>query len=113
MATLELKLTVPDGTKVTIFGAEGATIVPDDAAREDNIERYWRDYLSDNARKVFGAAARIETFRGPGYTLEDIAQNLSITYESVGHAPHERPNGKEVARRYGYRGTHSPCRRTL
>ena len=57
MATLELKLTVPDGTKVTIFGAEGATIVPDDAAREDNIERYWRDYLSDNARKVFGAAA--------------------------------------------------------
>jgi hypothetical protein len=81
--TLEFKLTVPDGTKITIFGTEGATIVPDDVAREDNIERYWRDYLSDNARKVFGAAARIETFRGPGYTLEDIAQNLSITYESA------------------------------
>jgi hypothetical protein len=29
------------------------------------------------------AAARIELFSGPGYTLEDIAQNISQTYESV------------------------------
>jgi hypothetical protein len=83
MPTLEFKLTVPDGTKITILGAEGATIVPADVAHEDNIERYWRDYLSDNGRKIYGAAARIETFRGPGYTLEDIAQNLGIDYESV------------------------------
>lgn len=83
MPTLELKLTVPDGTKITITGAEGATIVRDEGTHEDNIEHYWRDYLSDNGRKIYGAAARIEVFRGPGYTLEDIAQNLNIDYESV------------------------------
>lgn len=83
MPTLELKLTVPDGTRIVIHGAEGATVVPDDVAREDSIDRYWRDYLSDNGRKIYGAAARIENFHGPGYTLEDIAQNLNIDYESV------------------------------
>lgn len=83
MPTLELKLTVPEGTTITISGIEGATVLPEDAAREDDIERYWRDYLSENGRKVYGAAARIENLNGPGYTLEDIARNLSISYESV------------------------------
>jgi hypothetical protein len=83
MFTIELKLTIPEGTTITISGLESA--LSDSAARspEVDIERYWRDYLSDNARRLFRAAANIESFRGPGYTLEEIAANLSINYESV------------------------------
>jgi hypothetical protein len=80
MPTLEFKITVPEGTTVNIVGLEGAvtTTTPEDAA-----ERYWRDYLSDNTRKLLAAAVRLQEIRRPGFTLEDIADNLSITYESV------------------------------
>ena len=108
MPTLELKLTVPDGTKIAISGLDGAMIVPDDVAREDHIDRYWREYLSDNARKVYGAAARIENFREPGYTLEDIAQNLSITYESV-RSMH-RTSGRTAKKWREDTGTVAPIR---
>lgn len=83
MPTLELKITVPEGTTVTIAGLEGCLGTSVDASAEDAIGRYWRDYLSDNARRLFRAAANIEDLRGLGYTLEDIAANLSINYESV------------------------------
>lgn len=83
MPTLEIKFTVPEGTKVTIVGVDGAILTDGQVAAGDVVERYWNDYLSDNARKIYGAAARLENFRGPGYTLEDIAQSLSLDYESV------------------------------
>jgi len=83
MPTLEIKLTLPEGTKVTITGIDGAILADGQAETGDPVERYWNDYLSDNARKIYGAAARIENFRGPGYTLEDIAQNLSLDYQSI------------------------------
>lgn len=79
MPTIELSFKVPEGTSVTISGLEDATV---EGSAEDRLERYWRA-LSDNGRKVFGAAARIEAHSGPGYTLEDIAENLSLTYGSV------------------------------
>ncbi len=82
MPTLEIRLTVPEGTTVNILGADGAAVQPSTSDR-NAIERYWSHYLSDNARKIYGAAARIERVRGPGYTLEDIAQTLSLDYESV------------------------------
>lgn len=84
MQTIEiaLKLTVPDGTEVTVSGLEGSPM-PADVARQDDVERYWSEYLSENARKIYGAAARIENFKGAEFTLEDIAENLSIDYESV------------------------------
>jgi hypothetical protein len=81
MPTLELALTVPEGTTVTITG------LPEPAGTEgpagSQVARYWRDYLSANGRSVFAAAARIQNRFGPGFTLEDIAENLSISYESV------------------------------
>jgi hypothetical protein len=83
MPILEFKITVPEGTSVTISGLEGVLGATSEASQEAEIERYWRDYLSDNARRLFRAAANIESFRGPGYTLEDIAAVLSINYESV------------------------------
>jgi len=81
--TLEFKITVPEGTTVTIAGIEGAVRTSPAMTQEEAVERYWHDYLSDNTRKLFRQAAAIETFSGPGYTLEDIAQHLSLDYESV------------------------------
>ncbi len=83
MTTLEFKITVPEGTTVTIAALEGAVAASPVMTQEEAVERYWRDYLSDNTRKLFRQAAAIETFSGPGYTLEDIAQHLNLDYESV------------------------------
>lgn len=84
MPTLELKITVPEGTTVNIVGLEKSATTPEVAATLENAaERYWRDYLSDNTRKLLASAARLQESSGPGFTLEDIAANLSITYESV------------------------------
>jgi hypothetical protein len=83
MPTLEIKLTVLDGTTVQIVGFDGNVPAAASPAQEDNVARYWSDFLSDNARKIYWAAARIESVKGPGYTLEDIARNLSLDYQSV------------------------------
>jgi hypothetical protein len=83
MPTLEITLKLPEGTVVSIAGLEGVPVTRTVANEEDPVKRYWNDYLSDNARKIYGAAARLENFQGPGYTLEDIAKNLSLDYESV------------------------------
>jgi hypothetical protein len=83
MPTLEFKITVPEGTTINITGLEGALTVAPNAIQEDAVERYWRVYLRDNTRKLLAAAARLEGLKGPGFTLEDIAGNLSINYESA------------------------------
>lgn len=84
MPTLEITIKLPEGTSVAIAGLEGARIdAPASNDRDDHIERYWRDYLSENGRRVYDAAARIEDVHGPGFTMEDIAEVESISYESV------------------------------
>jgi hypothetical protein len=80
--TLELKITVPDGTTINITGLEDAITLADTTTDEDPSERYWRHYLSDNTRKLLAAAARLQRSTGL-YTLEDIADDLGISYESV------------------------------
>jgi hypothetical protein len=116
MPTLEIKLTVPEGTKVTIVGADGATVLSDGGADDgDAIERYWRDYLSPNARKVYWAAARIERFNGADsvYTLEDIAQNISQDIESVQYETvrsRHRTSGRTAKRWREENGTEEPIR---
>lgn len=84
MPTLTISLDLPAGTRVSIKGVESATAEGVDSAIGRNVvEEYWDDYLSDNGRKIFETAARIEDVHGPGFTLEDIAQTLSLDYESV------------------------------
>jgi hypothetical protein len=79
MPTVEIRLTVPEGTSISVIteGTETQTTSAED------VERYWQEYLSPNARKVYWAAARIEMQDGPGFTMEDIARNISQTVESV------------------------------
>ena len=81
-ADAQIALTVPEGTTIEITGLEGAQPPSPSASPEDAVLRYWKA-LSYNGRKLFGAAARIEQHQGPGYTLEDIAANLSVTWDSA------------------------------
>jgi PIN like domain len=74
----------------------------------DQIARYWREYLSRNARRVFHAAANIEIYRGPDYTLDDIAEHMSITYESARSL--HRTSGRAARRWREDTGTEPPIR---
>jgi hypothetical protein len=80
MAKLAIELEVPEGTTISIRGLEEVVAGERDPA--ETMKRYWREYLSDNGRRIYGAAARLEDLRG-SFTLEDIARVLSVTYESA------------------------------
>ncbi|MGN6557093.1 MAG: hypothetical protein ACTHLH_03675 [Solirubrobacterales bacterium] len=108
MAILEIKLNLPEGTTVEISGLEGH-ISAASPSSNDNVRRYFTDYLSNNGRKVFGAAARIEDFQGrPGFTFEDLAANLSVTYETV--KSWHRTSGRSAKRWRQETGTQEPIR---
>jgi hypothetical protein len=79
MPTVEIRLTVPEGTNISVI-TEGTDVQTTSA---EDVERYWLNYLSGNARKIYWAAARIEMDGGSGFTLDDIASNISQTTESV------------------------------
>jgi hypothetical protein len=110
MPTLELKITVPDGTTVNITGLEGVAVATPGAGQteEDAVERYWRHYLSDNTRKLLAAAARLEDFEGPGFTLEDVAKNLNVDYESA--RSYKQTLGRPARRWQDDNGTREPIR---
>jgi hypothetical protein len=82
MPTLQIVLSVPEGTTVEITGLDGVEPAAPVVASDEAVLRYWHA-LSYNGRKIYAAAARIEQQHGIGYTFEDIAANLSITYESA------------------------------
>lgn len=104
-----VKFTVPDGTTVTVAGIEGAEVIEQAPAEEvDPVRRYFNEYLSDNGRKVFAAAARTEDIHGPGFTLEDIAANLSVSNETV--RSWHRTAGRSAKRWRRETGTREPIR---
>jgi hypothetical protein len=51
------------------------------------VERYWSEYLSDNGRSLYRAAAELERAQGPGHTLGDIADHMGIAYASAQSIP--------------------------
>lgn len=75
-----------------------------DASR---VSGYWRA-LSENGRKVFGAASTIERERGPGYTFDDIGEVLDLPYESVKSM--HRSTGRTARRWRANTGTEEPIR---
>lgn len=110
----EIRITVPDGTTIKFVGSDGAEIaVVGGTEPGDPVERYYRDYLSPNGRKVYAAAARIELFSGPGYSLADIAANISQTEDSVRvetvRSQH-RTSGRTAKRWREENGTDAPIR---
>jgi hypothetical protein len=69
------------------------------------IGEYW-SALSDNGRSVFRAAAQIENRRGPGYTLDDIAEVLDVSVASV-RSMH-RSTGRTARSWRTHTGTEAP-----
>lgn len=105
MPTLELSLTVPEGTVIRINGLDAVNV--EQSFLADPVEEYFTKYLSNNGRKIFAAAARIEDFHGrPGFTFEDLAENLSITYESA--KSFHRTAGRSAKRWKRETGTDAP-----
>lgn len=106
---LNIALDLPEGTRVSIQGLEGVHVESDTSSPGfDPVTKYWEEYLSDNGRKVFGAAAGLEDLRGSGYTFEDIAQHLSLDYESVKSM--HRSTGRTAKRWRQDQGSEPPIR---
>lgn len=104
MPKLIITLDLPEGTTVTMSGDAGAGLVPD-SSREP-AEEYWTDYLSPSGRRLYRAAAEIESMSGPGFSLEDVARHLDLDYESV--KSYHRNSGRTAARWKREKGTPAP-----
>jgi hypothetical protein len=107
MPTITISVSVPEGTTVSISGLQGAELRGAEPVR-DLVEEYWTDYLSPSGRKLYGAAALIETVHGGGYTFEDIAASLSVDYESA--KSYHRNSGRTAGRWERDKGTPPPIR---
>jgi hypothetical protein len=80
----QITVIVPRGVSVVVVEEDGHPAAPSAAApRPEDVERYWREFLSDSGKKIFATAALIERHSGPGFTLDQIAANRSIDYESA------------------------------
>lgn len=105
MPTITITIDVPEGVDVNV---EQDTVAsqPTAAADADEVERYFRHYLSDNGRRLYRAAALLEQHRGAGYTLSDIAASLSIDYPSA--QSFHRTSGRSGRRWKDDTGTEPP-----
>jgi hypothetical protein len=74
----------------------------------EQVERYFRHYLSENERRLYAAAGRIEQQPGPAYTLSDIAAALDIEYTSA--QSYHRSSGRAARRWKEDTGTEAPIR---
>ncbi len=108
MPKITITIDVPDGAVVEVAqaGSSAGALAADTSA----TKKYWQEYLSSNGRKIYRAAANIETLptKGPGYTFEDIAEALSITYESAKSM--HRTSGRSARKWREDTGTAEPIR---
>lgn len=105
---ITIELNVPDGTEVNISHVDQEDAAAPVAPDADQVERYFRHYLSDHGRKLYGAAALLEDHRGPGYTLSDVAKSLSIDYPRA--QSFHRTSGRSARRWRDDTGTDAPIR---
>jgi len=108
MPKITITIDIPDGAVVEVAQVSSPTgfLAVDPSA----TKKYWQEYLSANGRKIYRAAANIETSpkHGPGYTFEDIAEALSITYESAKSM--HRTSGRSARKWREDTGTPEPIR---
>lgn len=87
MPTITIRIEVPEGAKIEIddHGGHVVTRAPTDEppTSADDVARYWNDYLSDNGRALYAAAATIERKDGTGFTLDDVADRMGRAYASA------------------------------
>lgn len=103
MPKLIITLDLPEGTTVSLSGDAGVDL--HDSGREP-VEEYWTDYLSPSGRRLYRAAAEVESAKGPGFSLEDIAHHLRLDYESA--KSYHRNSGRTAARWKREKGRPAP-----
>lgn len=84
--TVTITLTIPDGAQIQIGEASVSPSSPAPSTAQSSsqdIADYWTNYLSDNGRRIFEHAARIQDHTNAPFTLEDIAHNAGLDYESA------------------------------
>lgn len=109
----QITVIVPKGISVVVVEEDGTpaappSTTPSSPVRTEEVERYWREFLSESGKKIFATAALIERQSGPGFTLDAIAANRSIDYESA-KAWH-RNAGRTAKRWREETGTEEPIR---
>jgi hypothetical protein len=109
MATIQITLTidVPDGSDVQVDTEQSGTDPADSEPDEQQVAEYWTHYLSDNGRRLYRAAAQLQRHQGP-FTLSELAQAMSITYESV--QSYHRTSGRSARRWREDHGQEEPIR---
>jgi hypothetical protein len=108
MPIITIQISVPDSTEVVVSEQAHDSEAGPASCDPEEVERYFRNFLSDNGRKLYAAAARIEQDKGPDYTLSDIAANLSIEYGSA--QSWHRSSGRSARRWKNETGTEPPVR---
>lgn len=102
---MTLLIEIPDGAQVTVDTTGPAlSTEPSDAAA--SVERYWRDYLSDNGRNFYGAVAAVEGSNGPGFTLNQVADEMGVSHSSA--LSIHRTTGRPAKRWRADTGTEAP-----
>jgi hypothetical protein len=83
MPTVTITIEAPEGFTISVDQQEVGAPERAGSADRQAVERYFRDYLSDNGRELYRAAARREQDHGPDYTLSELASDLKIGYSSA------------------------------
>lgn len=113
LRTITITINVPDGATVDLAGLPDEELSPEAGTvtskeMPDGVERYWRSYLSDNGRELYGAAASLERESGPGYTLNDVATRMGREYGSAQSI--HRTTGRSARKWKDDTGTEAPIR---
>jgi len=113
MSTITIRIDLPDGAAVSVEEGPDETLSPEAGTVESpvlpgGVERYWRSYLSDNGRELYGAAAAIERESGTGFTLNDVAERMGREYASAQSV--HRTTGRSARKWKDDTGTEAPIR---
>jgi hypothetical protein len=102
---INISIEVPEGVSIAINGVDvSASIEP----ARNPVEEYWADFLSDNGRKLYAAAARTERRQESGYSFEDLAKDLGVSYETA--KSYHRNSGRTATRWKREKGSLAPIR---
>ncbi len=104
MPKLTITLDLPEGTTVSLSSDTGLDLSPEPG--RDPVEEYWTDYLSPSGRKLYRAAAAIESTGSSSFSLEDIARWMSLDYESA--KSYHRNSGRTATRWEREKGKPAP-----
>jgi hypothetical protein len=82
--TITITIDIPDGSSVQFGGSSPAASTGSSPTPNEIVDRYWNDYLSDNGRRLYAAAARAElAAEDDAFTLENVAEQMGVEYATA------------------------------